>query len=135
MPRYFTPEEANPSEEGLPRLREIVTRLQERQRTLDQRQEELAALAQRATGNGRAFERVAQEALQVAERLAQEIKSLVAEVQALDCEVKDLERGLVDFPAWREGRLVYLCWMLGEDEVAYWHDSQTDFAGRRPLWE
>ena len=47
--------------------------------------------------------------------------------------VRDPESGLVDFPAEREGRVVYLCWQLGEDRVAHWHDPETGFAGRKPL--
>ena len=41
--------------------------------------------------------------------------------------------GLVDFPAEREGRRVYLCWRLGEDDVAWFHEVTTGFSGRQPL--
>jgi hypothetical protein len=41
--------------------------------------------------------------------------------------------GLVDFPALWDGRLVYLCWKLGEPEVLYWHEIDAGFAGRQPL--
>jgi hypothetical protein len=51
----------------------------------------------------------------------------------LGVQVKDLDRGLVDFPAWREDREVFLCWHLGEREVAYWHDLESGFSGRLPL--
>jgi hypothetical protein len=47
--------------------------------------------------------------------------------------VRDIEQGLIDFPGHREGRQIYLCWRLGEDAVAFWHDRQTGFAGRQPL--
>ena len=47
--------------------------------------------------------------------------------------VRDVESGLVDFPAERDGRIVYLCWRLGEDRVAYWHPPETGFPGRKPL--
>jgi hypothetical protein len=57
----------------------------------------------------------------------------VQELSALGVHVKDLERGLVDFPALREGEEVLLCWQLGEDEVAYWHGLDDGFAGRQPL--
>ena len=50
-------------------------------------------------------------------------------------ELKDLSTGLVDFPAMREGRVVYLCWRLGELQIAFWHDIETGFAGRQPLDE
>ena len=46
--------------------------------------------------------------------------------------LKDPETGLVDFPADREGRTVYLCWRLGEDRVSWYHEVSSGFAGRRP---
>jgi hypothetical protein len=54
-------------------------------------------------------------------------------LHALGCELKDLARGLVDFLAERDGRMVYLCWMEGEERIAHWHDLDEGFAGRRPL--
>ena len=48
-------------------------------------------------------------------------------------ELKDPFSGLVDFPAWRHGHEVYLCWRLGEPDVAHWHELDAGFAGRRPL--
>ena len=51
-------------------------------------------------------------------------------------EVKDPDQGLIDFRTKRRGREVYLCWKLGEgDRVAFWHDLETGFSGRRPLAE
>lgn len=47
--------------------------------------------------------------------------------------LRDPETGLVDFPADVGGRRVFLCWRLGEDEVAWYHDEDSGFAGRRPL--
>ena len=44
-----------------------------------------------------------------------------------------LEQGLVDFPSWREGRVVLLCWQFGERQLAYWHGEDEGFAGRKPL--
>ncbi|HUX86133.1 MAG TPA: DUF2203 family protein [Chloroflexota bacterium] len=41
--------------------------------------------------------------------------------------------GLVDFPAERDGRVVYLCWRRGEDQIHYWHELDAGFAGRQPL--
>ena len=48
-------------------------------------------------------------------------------------QVKDLDVGLVDFPAWRAGRVVLLCWKLDEPGIGWWHDIETGFAGREPL--
>jgi hypothetical protein len=56
------------------------------------------------------------------------------ELDALGVQLKDYSRGLIDFPAIREGRVVLLCWQLGEgDQVEWWHDLETGFAGRQKL--
>jgi hypothetical protein len=47
--------------------------------------------------------------------------------------LRDPETGLIDFPARREGRDVFLCWRLGEERVMFWHSPDTGFGGRRPL--
>ena len=47
--------------------------------------------------------------------------------------LRDPEIGLIDFPAEREGRQVYLCWRLGEDEVAWYHEATAGFGNRKPL--
>ncbi len=54
-------------------------------------------------------------------------------LQDLGCELKDLERGLVDFYSMRGNEVVYLCWMLGELRVTWWHRLDAGVAGRRPL--
>ena len=66
------------------------------------------------------------------------IDALKEDVNALydsGCLVKDIDEGLVDWYATRNGREVFLCWKLGEKEVAYWHDVDAGFAGRRPISE
>lgn len=55
------------------------------------------------------------------------------EIISLGIEIKDLERGLCDFPHLREGRVVYLCWLKGEERIEWWHDVDAGFAGRQPL--
>jgi hypothetical protein len=55
------------------------------------------------------------------------------DINELGVEIKDLERGLCDFPSLRDGRVVYLCWLLGEDSIEWWHDTDTGFSGRQPL--
>jgi hypothetical protein len=47
--------------------------------------------------------------------------------------LRDPEVGLIDFPAERDGRPVYLCWRLGEDEVAWYHEANAGFGSRKPL--
>jgi hypothetical protein len=52
----------------------------------------------------------------------------------MEVVLRDLERGLVDFPALRDGREVYLCWVeREEDTIDFWHDVDAGYAGREPL--
>ncbi len=63
-------------------------------------------------------------------------RALRAEIERLAEEniaLRDPETGLVDFPGERDGRRVWLCWRLGEDRVAHWHELDTGFIGRQPL--
>src|SRR5918998_3011361 len=56
------------------------------------------------------------------------------QLAALGVQLKDYERGLIDFPTMRDGRVVLLCWQLGEgDQIEWWHDLEAGFAGRQPL--
>ena len=80
--------------------------------------------------------------LERAELIKLRIKGIVdqmgASVARLDgwgITLRDIETGLIDFPALVAGRQVWLCWKLGEDDVAWWHELDSGFAGRRPLTE
>jgi hypothetical protein len=57
----------------------------------------------------------------------------VQEIESLGVLVKDFRNGLIDFPHEREGRVVYLCWKPDEEQISWWHEVDTGFAGRRPL--
>ncbi len=64
--------------------------------------------------------------------LAREIEALLGEIAQLGAEVKDPDRGLIDFRGRYRGREVYLCWQLGEgSRIAFWHDLDAGFAGRK----
>ena len=62
-----------------------------------------------------------------------ELKKLLAEFHRREIQIKDLARGLIDFPAIVGGREVFLCWEQGEDDIEYWHDLDTGYAGREKL--
>jgi hypothetical protein len=62
-----------------------------------------------------------------------QLQRALGDLQAMEIVLRDLERGLVDFPALRDGQEIYLCWEEGEDEIAYWHDQDSGYAGRQPL--
>jgi hypothetical protein len=67
-------------------------------------------------------------------KLLYQIGKLTTEIGELGVQMKDYSRGLIDFPSWRDGRVVLLCWQLGEpDEIEWWHEVEAGFAGRQPL--
>lgn len=129
--RTFTPAEANAL---LERVRPLVERLVEERATALATRVRRAELSAKVGGNGGGIDPhgVARIAA-AADEAAAGVRAAVEELHALGVEVKDLDAGLVDFPALRDGERVYLCWQLGEDEVAWWHGLEEGFAGRRPL--
>jgi len=130
MTRFFTVEEANLE---LSRLRQWLPRLQTRRRRLDVVQQKLGELSLKAAANGNLLEEEVHSTQREVKRLTEEISKLMVKINDLGCEIKDIDQGLVDFPSLREGREVYLCWRLGEPEVAFWHEPDAGFGGRRPL--
>jgi hypothetical protein len=62
-----------------------------------------------------------------------ELSRAVGELEAVDIVLRDVDRGLVDFPSLRDGEEVYLCWLVDESEIGFWHEPEAGFAGRRPL--
>jgi hypothetical protein len=67
------------------------------------------------------------------DRLGAEIKLAIEAIHRRGCVVKDVEKGLVDFYTLSGDRLVFLCWHMGETEVAHWHPLDGGFAARKPL--
>lgn len=119
--RYYTVEEANGLIAG---LRERLERIREARRMILRSAE---VLRRGAGANGGGAEGSA--ALEA-------MTTLRGEVEALNSQgivLRDADTGLIDFPARREGRLVYLCWRPDEDRVTHWHEVDTGFGGRKPL--
>lgn len=65
--------------------------------------------------------------------LKAEIVRLINRIEAYGCVVKDIDLGLLDFPALREGRPIYLCWKAGETTLGHWHATDEGFLNRKPL--
>ncbi len=86
-----------------------------------------AALAEAGPGNGGGG------AGRVVSDAFMSMRTALSELRQMDVVVRDLDRGLVDFPTFREGREVYLCWLEGEDQIRFWHELETGFDGRQPL--
>ena len=121
--RHYTLDEANAALDwvisSLERLREARDKLTDK--------EAREALSEAAPTNGGG-----PPAQTVSEGFLALRSSLIA-FQEREIVLRDLDRGLVDFPALLDGREIYLCWEEGEDEIGFWHEPDSGFAGRRPL--
>jgi hypothetical protein len=129
--RHFSIEEAN---EALDEVRPLTEELVVHRRALVKLQERQAAVTTRIAGNGGNVE--PHELEDVQERLDEEVAGIarcVARIHEVGALVKDLDVGLVDFPATRNGEEILLCWRLGEAEVGFWHGLGEGFSGRMPL--
>jgi hypothetical protein len=129
--RLFTVEQAN---SALPLVRAIAADLAQLSREVIERRERLAHLrgGRELKSYGPYSEELAQVELEL-ERDSQRLQEYVEELRELGVEPKNGPEGLIDFPCEMDGRLVWLCWKLGEPEVLYWHELDTGFSGRQPL--
>ena len=89
-------------------------------------------MVQTIAGNGSGYA--------VSDSRSGEFRSIVADLDAcvqqlegLGVQIKDVDLGLLDFPARREGDDVLLCWHVGEERVAFWHGLEEGYAGRKPI--
>lgn len=130
MDRSFTLTEA---EALLPQITPLLEAIQRQRAEYVAGEEQFEALREKLQGNGHVAQPKAQQAREAMAHAADEIQRAVAEINVLGVLVKDLESGLVDFPAQRQGREVYLCWRLGEAGIGWWHPTDTGIAGRQPI--
>jgi hypothetical protein len=131
MERIYTREEAN---EALAELRPVAERMVAHRRRLTEAQRRQAELVVTIAGNGGDLgPSDLQEIAAAIQREADGIAECVATLDEAGVQVKSLEEGLLDFPSERDGRAVFLCWQVGEPEVAFWHGVDEGFAGRKPL--
>ena len=124
MPHYFTLQEAN---ETLDTIRPLMDEVQTiRQKILENQPEAWPAI-EKSAGNGgnRALSNMVQD--------FEKFDALVHLIQDTGVLIKDINIGLLDFPALRDKREVYLCWQCGEGEIAFWHEVEAGFAGRQPI--
>jgi hypothetical protein len=67
--------------------------------------------------------------------LIDQMQAGVARLVEMDVTLRDISTGLIDFPALVSGRPIWLCWRLGETDVAHWHAHDEGYDTRRPLTE
>ena len=121
--KLFTIQEANAL---LPSVRVILAKIQRAHRRLSQYRDDARKAAEAAEQGGGGIEAGVAYA-----GVLTELTTQMSELDTLGVQLKDFERGLVDFPSLRDGKVVLLCWQLGEgDELEWWHDVDAGFAGR-----
>lgn len=127
--RLFTVAEAN---DLLPVVSPKLIDLRDAKQRLDQAQQELARYTPAMRSNGYGVATLALERA-IAELIAN-LSEWLHEITSLGIEVKDIDQGLIDFPSLRAGRVVYLCWRIGEGKIIrFWHELDAGFAGREPI--
>ena len=132
--RTFTLQEA---EDLLPILESLLRTAIDGKKLIEEVDAELQDLAHRVFLSGGMFLNIVFLARRKAERekAIQKVKDAIAEIDATGVQVKDLDIGLLDFPCNVEGRIVLLCWKLGEKGITHWHTPSEGFAGRKPIDE
>lgn len=117
----YTVESANAL---LPQLAPALVELREKFEEAEKIRE---AYSQIAAGNGRS-QRQGEE-----QRKMARVAELLGRLEEWGIQLRDITTGLVDFPAEMSGERVFLCWRLGEEEIAFYHSPEDGFRGRRPL--
>ena len=130
--RTYTVEEAN---QELPRVRRIVKQIAELSALVPELEDQARIAEYESKRNGAGNDRrdrhqQAREAVSGAEL---ELLKAVAALNGMGIQLKGPLEGLIDFPSYRDGELVELCWKLGEDRVEHWHHVGEGYAGRKRL--
>jgi hypothetical protein len=134
-PQFFTPRSVTPSRPRrrftlqqanatLPLVRRIVAdvvRIHGEAGKLQQQFEKVVGTAEQSAVQSRL------------EQAMHRLEDFVDELSEVGCELKDYQSGLIDFTGRHLGRDICLCWKLGEGDIAFWHETNTGFAGRKPV--
>ena len=127
MPRYYTLQEANVH---LETVRPMVGEMVQIGDRVRKHQPELWSVVEKSAGNG------GNPALSKLLPDFDRLDAILHQLQDMNIEVKDLSLGLIDFPALKNGRVIFLCWKYNEDSIQFWHEIEAGFAGRQPIdWE
>jgi len=132
--RTFTLDEAHSL---LPVLESLLRSAISNKKIMEEVEAEMQALTHRIFLNGGTHIDVVATARGKAERgkAEQRAKDALAEIDSIGVQVKDIDTGLLDFPCVVEGRVVLLCWKMGESSITHWHGTEEGFAGRKPIDE
>ncbi|MES2209622.1 MAG: DUF2203 domain-containing protein [Chloroflexota bacterium] len=143
MTRFYSIDDANAA---LPDVERILLDLRDQRTELIRLRDAVIETSggerETADRSGRPAGSVAEAGVQADDRrrLRLRMQGLIDQMQAgvtrlveRDVTLREIEAGLIDFPALVNGRQVWLCWRLGEGDIAWWHELGDGFGGRAPL--
>lgn len=130
--RTYTVEEAN---QELPRVRRIVEQIAQLSALLPELEDQarIAEYDSKRDGAGSNHRDRHQQARDAVSGAELELLKSVAQLNGMGIQLKGPLEGLIDFPSYRDGELVELCWKLGEDRVEHWHRVGEGYSGRKKL--
>jgi hypothetical protein len=124
MPKYFTLEQAN---EALKIIRPLMDEVQATRGKILASQPEAWPAIEKSAGNG------GNKALSSMVDDFEKLDGLIHQMLDTGVQIKDINIGLLDFSAMKDGREVYLCWQYREGDIAFWHEIDAGYAGRQPI--
>ncbi len=135
-PKVFTLEEANSTIPKISQALERVVAINERIRVLTQDIKDLFDIWGESIYDPKNTDhKYCHDKLTERNTLLQELQYHINNVQGLGCFVKDVNQGLVDFYAEKDGQLIFLCWRRGETKINFWHKINDGFSARRSVEE
>lgn len=137
MTRFYDIDDAN---DALPEIERILLGLRDQRADLIRLRDTVVAHEGGRTDDGGRSDGPAGTATADIRTLRLRMQGLIDQMQAgvaqlvdRDVTLREIETGLIDFAALAGGRQIWLCWRLGEGEIAWWHELSEGFAGRRRL--
>jgi hypothetical protein len=130
--RTYTVQEAN---QELPRVRRIVEQIAKLSALLPELEDQAHIAEYESRRNGATSESKdkSKQAKDAASAAEMERLKAIAALNSLGISLKGALEGLVDFPSYRDGEAVELCWKLGEEKVEHWHRIGEGYAGRKKI--
>ena len=128
MTNYYDLDRAN---ERVGELRPLLSGLRDDRDAIAAAQRRIKELTSTDGGDRAQLERVQEQMTVVVRRM----ELAVRQIDAWGVSLRDISTGLIDIPALVNGRPIWLCWRLGEEDIAFWHELEAGIAGRKPLIE
>lgn len=128
--KVFTIEEANAL---LPALTQLLNELKKKRDEASDLEVQIDAIELVTHSGSGASVKELNTLLERHQEIVAEFYAIVDEIHSNRCFLKDVDLGLIDFYGVIDGRMVYLCWRLGEERVSFWHEVGQGYSNRKPL--